>query len=154
MKKNNNPTRVWKIVAISFIVIFVLFVFVGLIKSHNIKSSFVKPSQDQIELAKRIAAEKLQSANINASTFQITVGERGQKHRDNKVILQVVFYNDTTTHAYLVDLDSGKVILHSETEIFEKISDPRKPYLPYPNERVGGSWRPLPTFFEHKDKRE
>jgi len=115
---------VWKIVAIAVVGIFAVLIIMGLIKAHNIKSSFAAPTNAQIDLAKNLAIEKFESIGGNPSAFQIRVEDRMRRPRDdttNTTILQVVFYNDTTTHLFLVDVNSGKVIMHSETEMYEKL---------------------------------
>jgi len=118
---------VWKIVAIAMVGIFAVLIIMGLIKAHNIKSSFTSPTNAQIDLARNLAIEKFESIGGNTSAFQIRVEDRMRRPRDeinNRTILQVVFYNDTTTHIFLVDVNSGKVIMHSETEMYEKLPSP------------------------------
>ena len=120
-KKEEKQKIIWKIVAIAVIAIFGVLIIGGLIKAHYIRSSFVKPTQAQIDYAAKIATEKLQSMGENVSAFQIQTGKRMRTHKENGVsrtIIQVSFSNNSTTHIYLVDVNSGEVLLHSETETF------------------------------------
>jgi hypothetical protein len=139
--------KVWKIVAIGVIAIFVLFIVVGLIKEHYIRSSFVRPTQAQIDYATRIARDRLQSSGKDVSSFHIEVGERMPRPPNDKnarTLLQVLFYNDTTTHAYLVDISSGEVIMHSETEIYKDFWKQDKKRQ---DEKAWFPWGPRPGFF-------
>lgn len=119
----------WKITAIALIAAFALLIAGGLIKAHYIRSSFIKPTQSQIDYAAKIATGKLQSMAVNASEFQIQVGSRMRKLRDDgapRTIIQVSFYNKATTHTYLIDVNSGEILLHSETDIYKAFGEYRK----------------------------
>ena len=118
---SNKFERVWKMVAIAVIIVFALLLAGGLIKAHYIRSSFVKPTQAQADYAAKIASEKLQSTGINPSAFQVQTGRMMRAmhyNADKKLMLQVSFYNNSTTHTYLVDVTSGEIILHSETDTY------------------------------------
>ncbi len=113
--------RIWKTIAISVVVIFVLIIVGGLIRVHYLRSSFIKPAQAQVDYAKKIAAEKLQSMNVNASAFQINIGRRMRRLHDDegaRTIIQVTFNNNASSHTYLIDVNTGEVLLHSETDIY------------------------------------
>jgi hypothetical protein len=137
-KKNSKKSKVcpykcrfglWKIIAVLVIIIFSAFIIGGIIKAHHIKSLFVEPTKEQTDYAKTIATEKLQSTGANISNFQVIVGERMRKpYDDPRTIIQVSFYNNATTHIYLVDVNSVEVLLHSETEVFGSFGDIHKPF--------------------------
>lgn len=113
--------RIWKITAIAVIVVFALLMAGSLIKVYYFRSSFIQPTQAQIDYATKIATEKLKSSGGNLSMFQIHVGSRMRRsHEDggNITILQVSFINNATSHIFLIDVISGKILLHSETEIY------------------------------------
>lgn len=119
---------VWKAIAVLVVVIFVLFIIGGIIKSHHFRSSIVKPAQEQIDYAKAIATEKLQLTGENASAYEIRVAGTMRKIPLNGVaqnIIQVSFYSNATTHMYLVNLGSGEVILHSQTDVYKEIGSPK-----------------------------
>ena len=91
----NKKQMMWKIVAIAVIIIFLLIVAGVIVKIFKHKSSLVKPTQAQIDGAIKIAAKKLQSSGVNASSFQIRAGEKMRKlHEDGtaKSIIQVSFF--------------------------------------------------------------
>ena len=119
--KINKGQRVWKIVAIAVVIIFVLIVLGVSIKIYHYKSSLTKPSQAQIDYATKIAEKKLQSTGNNASAFQINVGSRIKTFYNDEVsrsIIQVSFMNNSTSHIYLIDLNLGEVVLHTETDTY------------------------------------
>ena len=127
----NQKKEVWRIVAIAVVVLFAVVIMGGLLKAYYIKSSFVKPTHAQIDYATKIAAEKLQSIRVNSSAFQIQVGRKMRILHDDgaaKIIIQVSFYNNSTTHTYLVDVNSGKVFLHSETDIYGALGNRHNEY--------------------------
>ena len=100
--------RFWRILAVAVVVLFAVIIAGGLIKAHYIRSSFIKPTQNQINYATKIATEELQSTGRNASAFQFQVGRKMRKLHDDattKTIIQVSFYNNATTHIYLVDIN-------------------------------------------------
>lgn len=133
--EHHRKYRIWKIVAIAVVIIFAVFVVGSIIKVNQIKSSFVKPTQEQIDYATQIATEKLTSIGVNASEFQIKVGERMPKlHKGvERNIMQVLFYNNSTTHVYLVDVKSGEIISHSATEVYDSAyGSPRQPFIEKP----------------------
>ena len=123
--QNNQKSKIWKWIAISVVFVFILFIVIGLIRNYHFRSSFVKPTQAQIGLATQIATEKLQSSGGNATDFKIKVNGKMPKPRyfgNEKplpVVLQVLFYKNATSHAYLVDITSKEVLMHSQTEFFK-----------------------------------
>jgi hypothetical protein len=120
MRKKVSKGFVWKLVAICFIVIFAIFIVFGLIRAYHSKSSFVIPSQDQKDLALKVATEKFVSSGGNLSDFKVIVSDRMHKSHDGKSdILQVSLYNNVINHVYIVDVDTGALLLHSETETFD-----------------------------------
>jgi hypothetical protein len=123
--QHGRTQNIWKILAIAVIVIFALFLVSGMVKYYYIRSSFVEPTQAQVSYAVKLATGKLESGGMNVSAFQVKVEEmmrRPHDDRENRSILQVLFYTNTTTHTYLVDVNSGEVILHSETEWYARPS--------------------------------
>ena len=120
-KQIASKQKIWKVTAIAVVVLFVLLIAGGLIKAHYIRSSFIKPTQAQIDYTTKIATEKLQSMGINSSAFEIQAGRKMRILHENgiaKTIIQVSFYNDATTHTYLIDVNLGEILLHSETHTY------------------------------------
>ena len=137
-KTNNSLHLFWKVVAIAVIVLFGLFIIGGLKRAHDIRSEFITPTKEQVDSAKQIAAIMFESKGNILSDFQIRVNEKIRKphdvnKNDEKMILQVAVYNNTITHIYLVDVNSGKVVMHSETEFYEPMPDIHRPAPPGDN---------------------
>jgi len=118
---SNKGQRILKAVAIAVIVVFALVIIGGMMKVYYLKASFIKPTQAQIDYATKIATAKLQSAGGNASAFQVHVGRGMRKIHDDetaRTLIQVALNNNVTSHAYLIDVNTGEVLLHSETDIY------------------------------------
>ena len=132
-KKNNGKQKIWKIVAISVIAAFAVLVIIGIIKAHYIKSSFVKPTSAQISYATKIASDKLKSTGADVSSFQVQAGRKMHIMHDNGVsrtTIPVSFYNNSATHTYIIDINSGEVLLHSETNMHIPFGERQNKY-PY-----------------------
>jgi hypothetical protein len=124
---DDHGRRIWKILAISIIVVFAVFIILGIMKSHYIRSSFVKPTQEQINYAEKVASEKLQSTGVNASSFEFKASDRMRKiNDDGTTVMQVSFFNNSTTHMYLVDINSGEILMHSQTDIYKQLDTEHK----------------------------
>ena len=119
-KQIASKQKIWKTVSIAVIILFAVIIAGGLIKAFYIRSSFVKPTNEQIDYATKIATEKLKSMHVNASMFQIHADRMRRMRDDGKTrgIMQVSFYNNSTMHTFLVDVNSGEVLLHSETDTY------------------------------------
>ena len=147
--KKDKGQRIWKITAIAVVVIFLLIVTGVLIKIYHYKSSFEKPSQAQIDEATKIAAKMLQSTGSTPSTFQIHAGSRIKRFYDNGVsrsIIQVSFINNSTSHIYLIDVNSGEVLLHSETDTYGAFAN----HQMYERHGAWHTSMEYPMFPEHK----
>lgn len=122
----HKKMKAWKIISVIVIMLFALVVVGGLIKAYHFKSSFAKPTQAQIDDAEKIAVKQLQSSGANVSAFQMHAGNKMRKFSDDGVsrnILDVSFSSNSTMHNYLIDLNSGTVLLHSETDFYGKWSN-------------------------------
>ena len=127
-KKICNKSKCWRILAITAIVIFAIFIIGGIIKAHYFKPDFIKPTKEQIDSATNIATEKLQSTGANISDFTTQIGKGIHRPRDDSAgnIIQVSFLSNVTTHTYIVDVSSGEIILHSQTDIYKQLGSPSK----------------------------
>ena len=151
---SNKGRKVWKIVAIMVVVVFAALIVGGIMKAHYIRASFVKPTQDQVDYATKIATEKLESTGENASAFQIKAGDMMRKQPDDtasRTIIQVSFYNNATTHTYLIDVNSGEVLMHSETEVYIALGNQRN--MPS-GDGFWGALRSPPRFSGHGNERD
>lgn len=128
----------WKMAAIAMILVFVIIIISGVIRVNKIRPSFEMPTQEQNDIALQLAGEKLNELGLNASDFKAEVGqimrmpekkEGKYWHRDEqkKQILQVAFSNNSTTHTFLVDINSSMVLLHSQTDFYVMPEDGEMP---------------------------
>ena len=44
--------------------------------------------------------------------------QRFRGDKASRTIMQVSFYNNATSHTYLIDVNSGDVLLHSQTDVY------------------------------------
>ena len=120
--KEKSNQRIWKTVSVSVIILFAVIIIGGLIKAFYIRSSFVKPTQQQVDFATKIASERMKSMNQNVSAFSIHTNMMRRMHDEDggktRGMMQVSFYNNSTMHTFLVDVNSGEVLLHSETDVY------------------------------------
>ena len=117
----NHGKRLWKIIAISFIVIFVLFIAVGVAKVYRYKSSLVKPTQDQIGFVTKIAADRLRTMGVNLTGLQVHEASKIRKLHEadaERSVMQITFSSSALSHTFLVDANTGEILMHSQTEIF------------------------------------
>ena len=122
--EKNYGHNIWRIIAVAVILIFAVLVIGGLIKAHRIRSSFVKPTQAQITYATEIATDKLKAMiGTDVALYHVQTSQRMPIMHDGtqRTILQVTFYNTTTTHSFLIDINTGEVLLHSQTDIYEQL---------------------------------
>lgn len=133
-KKCCNISIFWKVVAVAAILLFAIFIVSGIMKAHYFKPSFTKPTQEQIDYATKLASDRLESTGANISDFKIKFGQgmrtpQPQNEKSKRTIIQVSFYNNVTTHIYLVDVNSGEVLLHSQTDIYIPLDNPKKGFF-------------------------
>ena len=138
--KRTNPGKernVWKILSLVFIALFILILAWGLMNSRPVQR-FTEPTQEQIDMAKSIVAQDMQSMGDNISNYEVSVtnrimgfigepmlGGRSAMRQFNLPIgpenfrnLQVSLRGNATVYLYIVDIDSEKVVMRSFTEWF------------------------------------
>lgn len=112
----------WKGISIAFIVLFGAILVFGIVRWHHFKPHHTAAQQSQIDLAKNAVSADLSSAGYNLSDYKIQVADtvRGfARDQLNKNIIQISLFGDSKMHQYLVDADSGKIIMHSETTFYD-----------------------------------
>jgi len=122
-KENLN---VWKIVAVVFIILFCIALIGGLFKIYHFKSSFTTPTQDQIDSAKAIVAQELQNEGDNIDGYEVTVSKnirRFGRMDSSKNTIQVSLRKNATSHLFIIDIDSGNVLMHSQTDFYGSMAD-------------------------------
>jgi hypothetical protein len=136
-KEKKNEMNVWKIIAVVFIVLFGLAVAGGLFRIYHAAPPMSVPTQEQMDSAKAVVAQELAKSGDDIGNYEVTVSSMirkldkmplmftkmegpeapgfNQEIRNGNTI-HVSLRSDTKTHFYLVDVDSGKIIMHSFTE--------------------------------------
>ena len=136
-KEKKNEMNLWKIVAVVFIVLFGLALAGGLFRIYHAVPPMSVPTQEQMDSARNVVAQELAKSGDDIGNYEVTIssmirkldrmlpmfirmeGPEGsgfsQEIRDGNTI-HVSLQSETKTHFYLVDIDSGKIIMHSFTE--------------------------------------
>lgn len=137
-KEKKSEMNLWKIVAVVFIVLFGLAVAGGLLRIYHAGPSMNVPTHEQMDSAKAIVAQELAKSGDNISNYEVTVstqirrlergpapffameGPEGSRGFAEEIsagnTLHVSLQSDTKTHFYLVNIDTGKIVMHSFTE--------------------------------------
>jgi hypothetical protein len=111
------------LMASSIVALLIIIIVVGLIKEHSTSSS-VRPTGSQILFAKAVIASALQSKGDNISNFRFSAAEKIRGVRENKeATLQVFLNNDSARLTFIIDMNSGKILMRSETQLYENIED-------------------------------
>ena len=126
----------WKIISVVFISLFVLVVLFGIINTRfrmSLTEPQNEPTPNQIDLAKSIVAQDLQSRGDNISNYDVVVMNRmvgfiNSPHPGERVMgspmpvpidpvdIQVSLHGNTTSYLYIINPDSQKVVMRSFTE--------------------------------------
>lgn len=135
--KGMEKMNVWKIVAVVFIVLFCFAVAGGLFRIYHNEPPMSVPTQEQMDSAKAVVAQELVKNGDDISNYEVTVSPQirrlermpppffmmkgSDEPRFNEEMqagntIHVSLRSDTKTHFYLVDIDTGKIIMHSFTE--------------------------------------
>jgi len=119
--RGKQTVNVWKVVSVIFIFLFILVLVSGLFRVQDFKGSFKTPTQDQIEYAKAIVARELQNQSDDINNYQFIISEdirRFDRITPSKNIIQVSLQKNSTMQMFLIDIDSGEVLMHSKTEFY------------------------------------
>jgi hypothetical protein len=121
-KESKKVHVFWKGIAITFITIFCVILVFGVIRWQHFRPHQDAAQQQQIDMAKEAVSADLSSAGYNISDYNVQVAstvrgfEAGMK---DESIIQISLFGESKIHQYLVDADSGKMIMHSETTFYD-----------------------------------
>ena len=121
MKSKMNT---FKLISIVVVVIFILVIAIGIWRYHHMQSSFIPLTDDQMNIAKNIAVQDMQSRGNNVSDYEVQVMpkmKRTNKENHSLSLVQVSFVNQQEVQFYLIDLNENKIVMHSETEYYEDL---------------------------------
>jgi cell division protein FtsB len=133
--KQENPSKlnIWKIVALVVIALFAGTLIFGVIKLQRFKQTLVDPTDTQVESAKTLALQDIEKRGFNTSEYDIKVAPkvRGMSEAgENRNIIQVFAEANASRHNYLIDTDSGMILLHSQTETYGWMADMDRKMMP------------------------
>lgn len=127
MKKSKiDASRFWKCTAIIFIILFVVIVILGIIRANQFRPEYSAVQPQQIELAKKSIAQDLSSRGDDINNYTLHTPDMTRKFAKDhlsKNIIQIVLSKGSTTQHYLVDAESGKILMRSETVVYEWMQD-------------------------------
>lgn len=127
-KVQEAPKRlnIWKIVAIAVIFLFAGTLLFSLVKLHRFRQTLVDPTGPQVDAAKALALQDLESRGLNTSEYSIKVSPKVRGIRDageDKNIIQVFAEANASRHSYLIDTENDMILLHSQTEVYGWMAD-------------------------------
>jgi hypothetical protein len=134
--KTKQPAKrfnIWKIVAIVVIALFAATLIFGIVKLQRFKQTLADPTGPQIDAAKSLALQDLENRGVNTSAYTIKVATKVRGMREageDRNIIQVFAEADASRHNYLIDTDSGMILLHSQTETYGWMAEMDKRMMP------------------------
>jgi hypothetical protein len=118
--KPKQKTNVLKIVAIVVIVLFCAILLGGLIRMYHFKSSFIDMNDQQKETVRDLASNDMLSRGKNVSDYRVDLVDKIRSDSKESMV-PISFSNDKETISYLIDLNSNKIVMRSETEFYEPL---------------------------------
>ena len=117
--------KVWKIVSISFIAVFCVFLFFGAMKVYRFKSSFSPATSEQIKAAENIVSADLKNNGDDITNYAVHVNNRVRHagKRGTANVVQVSLSKNAITQLYLINLDKSAVVMHSKTEFYGEMGN-------------------------------
>lgn len=138
--KNQSSTNPWKIISLIFIALFAVLLIVSLVRFSHSRPPLTPATQEQMESAKAVVEQSLQANGYNISNYKIeSSSEIGRIGENQKEVLRVTAENDTSRHFYIVDLETGKVVLQDSTHRYDWMAE-----MNPPREAPGGNFRGKP----------
>jgi hypothetical protein len=138
--KNQSSVNRWKIVSLIFIALFAILVVVTLVRFRHVGPQMTPATPEQMELAKSIVEQNLQADGYNTGNYTIEANTEISRMGENqKEVIRVTAENDTSRHFFLVDMETGKLVLHDATHRYDWMAEmqPRR-------EPQGGFFRGKP----------
>ncbi len=122
IKKSRN---IWKVLAIVFVVLFIVIMAVGILRSHRFREHPAQLTAAQIDSAKNLALSDMKirgtlPANYTIKTFGFVRPIENDKIKRN--VTEVSIYTTNSKTTYIIDVNSEKIIVYSKTEFFDGIN--------------------------------
>ncbi len=121
----NQSAKGWKIAALLVIAVFCLIVIGGLVRFYSFNASFTQATPEQMAKAKAVVENDLQSHGIDTSAYKIEPSEHVKRFDEaSRTLIHVMASNETSRHAYLIDVNTGAIGMHSVTETADWMPQP------------------------------
>lgn len=120
-KPDQRQTNVWKLVSIVFITLFCVTVALSFLRHHSIRPGFIEATAEQKERAEGIVAQDLESRRENIAEYEKAVATKIRgivSGNMTRHIIQVSLWKGSARYMYLVDADSGEIVLRAETNVY------------------------------------
>jgi len=117
-----KKTNVWKILSITFVVLFALVLLVGLWKAYHFRSSFKSATTAQMDTAKTIAMNSLASKGENVSNYIAQISDNIRPINvgsERKSSIEVSLNNESVHNLYIIDVDSGNILMYNRMEFYD-----------------------------------
>ncbi len=118
--------NIWKIFAIVVVIVFLLILAGGVMRLYKFKSEFTPATDAQIEAAKMLVTADLEARGINITDYDITVPDRihdMDKKGTGRTMLPARAYSNSSKHDYMIDLEAGMIVMHSQTDTYGWMAD-------------------------------
>jgi hypothetical protein len=119
IKKSRN---IWKILAIVFVALFIIIIITGLLRAHKFREPPQQLAQEQATTITNIALNDMANREIIIENHTIKTQGVVREIRTNNMIrnvTEVSIYNSTERNMYIIDINSGEIIVYSKTEFFD-----------------------------------
>ncbi len=138
--KNQNSVNRWKIVSLIFIALFAILLIVTLVRFRHPGPEMTPATPEQIEAAKSAVIQQLQASGYSPGNYKIEASsELGHMGEARKAVIRVTAGNDTSRQFFLVDVETGRIVLHDLSERYEWMAE-----MKLPKEAPGGFFRGKP----------
>ncbi len=118
-KKTDSETKVWKIIAIVMMAAFLCMIVFGIIRAYEFRPHCRTAPQQKLDMAQRQVGIDLHNHNESIDTYKQFVFNRTQRIMQDdtsKEVIQISLYNGSTIHYYLIDANTGQIVMHTETQ--------------------------------------
>lgn len=125
----------WKGVAMAFIAVFIVIIIIGLVRFYTFQPRHFAAQPVQTGIAEKAVADDLSQRGDNISNYKVQVSDMARgftRNGMNKSIIQISLSDGSTRQIYLVDSDSGQIVMHSETTFYGWMGNQTPPEAPGP----------------------
>jgi hypothetical protein len=136
--KTRTPVNRWKIVSLIFIALFAIMLIVTLVRFRHPGLDMNPATPEQIESANAVVEQHLQASGYNYTNIK-AASDLGHMGDSKKSVIRVTAENETSRQFFLVDVETGQIVLHDLSERFGWMADSKPP-----RESPGGLFRGKP----------